>query len=92
MDERIEELRREIDRIDDEILKWVALRLERVLAVGDYKREHDLELYDPERERRILERIASRAPAPLDPQSVRRVFERLIDESRRAEQKRMRGE
>jgi chorismate mutase len=92
VDERIEELRREIDRIDDEILKWVALRLERVLAVGDYKREHDLELYDPERERRILERIASRAPAPLDPQSVRRVFERLIDESRRAEQKRMRGE
>ena len=90
--ERLEELRREIDHIDDEILKWVALRLERVLAVGDHKREHHLELYDPERERRILERIASRAPAPLDPQSVRRIFERLIDESRHAEQKRMRGE
>jgi chorismate mutase len=90
--DRLEELRREIDEIDDEILKWVARRLEKVLAVGDIKKQCGLDAYDPDRERRILDRLASRTLAPLDPQAVRRVFERLIDESRRAEQLRMRSE
>ncbi|MEZ4223459.1 MAG: chorismate mutase [Polyangiaceae bacterium] len=90
--ERLEELRREIDRIDDEILKWVAERLDRVMAVGDYKREHGLGVYDPNREREILDRLAARAPGTLDGQAVRRIFERLIDESRHAEQRRVRGE
>ena len=92
MEDGLEELRREIDDIDDEILKWVARRLEKVLAVGDLKKRHGLNAYDPDRERLILDRLANRAPAPLDPQAVRRVFERLIDESRTAEQIRMRGE
>lgn len=90
MQDRLEELRREIDRLDDEILRLIAQRLERVLAVGDYKREHAVAVYDPERERRILERLVAQAPAPLEPDIVRRVFERVIDESRRAEQARVR--
>ncbi len=92
MDDRLEALRREIDEIDDEILKWVARRLEKVLAVGDFKKRNHLDAYDPDRERKILDRLGSRAPAPLEPQAVRRIFERLIDESRRAEQIRMRSE
>ncbi|MBX3129155.1 MAG: chorismate mutase [Polyangiaceae bacterium] len=91
MQDRLEELRREIDRLDDEILRLIAQRLERVLAVGDYKREHAVAVYDPERERRILERLVAQAPAPLEPDIVRRVFERVIDESRRAEQARVRA-
>jgi chorismate mutase len=37
-----------------------------------------------------LERLAEQAPRPLDGQTVRRVFERLIDESRRLEQRHVR--
>ncbi len=91
MEDRLEALRHEIDAVDEEILKLIALRLEKVLAVGDHKREHGLAIYDPERERLILDRLAARAPSPLEPDIVRRVFERLIDESRRAEQRRVRS-
>jgi chorismate mutase len=54
--------------------------------VGDYKRKNSLPVYDPERERSLLERLSRAARPPLDADTVRRVFERLIDESRRIEQ------
>jgi chorismate mutase len=82
----IDDLRREIDEIDRQILELLAARVRVVLAVGDYKRRNGVAVYDPERERNLLARLASLAPAPLDGDTVRRIFERLIDESRRLEQ------
>jgi chorismate mutase len=83
----LEALRREIDEIDRQILELLASRMRLVLSVGDYKRERELAVYDPERERRVLERLAREAPSPLTAESVRRIFERLIDESRHVEQR-----
>ena len=82
----LEALRREIDAIDRKLLELIAARVRVVLSVGKFKREHELPVYDPEREQRVLERLAQAAPSPLTEQSVRRIFERLIDESRRVEQ------
>jgi chorismate mutase len=82
----IDDLRREIDEIDRQILDLLAARVRVVLAVGDYKRRNGVAVYDPERERSLLARLASLAPEPLDGDTVRRIFERLIDESRRLEQ------
>jgi chorismate mutase len=82
----LDELRRKIDEIDAEILELVAARVRVVLAVGDHKRRHGLAVYDPERERRLLERLCEHPPPPLDRDTVRRVFERVVDEARRIEQ------
>jgi chorismate mutase len=82
----IDDLRRAIDEIDRQILELLAARVRVVLAVGDYKRRNGVAVYDPERERNLLARLASLAPEPLDGDTVRRIFERLIDESRRLEQ------
>jgi chorismate mutase len=82
----LDQLRRAIDSVDQEVLKLVAKRVELVLRIGEYKREHQLAVYDAERERQMLDRLAQQAPAPLSGETVRRVFERLIDESRRVEQ------
>jgi chorismate mutase len=81
------ELRRAIDDVDRKILELVAERVRLVLEVGDVKRGTQMTVYDPERERRVLESLVQRAPAPLDATTVRRVFERLIDECRRLEQR-----
>ena len=83
----LDDLRRDIDEVDREILRLLARRMQLVLQVGDYKRKHDLAVYDPERERRMLERLASNSPAPLSAESAKRIFERLIDESRSLEQR-----
>jgi chorismate mutase len=87
----LEHLREDIDRIDRQILELVAERVRIVLKVGDLKREHDLQVYDPDRERRLTQRLGELAPAPLDASTVRRVFERIIDESRRLEQQHVSG-
>ena len=79
-------MRSEIDALDEQILELVAARIRIVLKVGDYKRARGMNVYDPERERKMLERLCSQAPEPLDADTVRRIFERLIDESRRIEQ------
>lgn len=82
----LEALRRRIDELDVRILQLVAERVKVVLAVGQFKRDHQIAAYDPERERSMLERLCGEAPEPLDAGTVRRIFERLIDESRRIEQ------
>jgi chorismate mutase len=82
----LEELRRAIDEVDRKLLDLMAERARLVLAVGDIKRARQMAVYDPDRERRVLERLGLLAPAPLDAATVRRVFERLIDEMRRLEQ------
>ena len=82
----LEALRRSIDEIDTRLLALIEERVKLVLAVGDYKREKGLPIYDPERERKLIDRLTNDARPPLEPGTVRRIFERLIDESRRLEQ------
>lgn len=82
----LEELRRSIDAVDQQILKLLHERVRLVMAVGEYKRERDMPVYDPERERALLERLCGAAEPPLDADTIRRIFERLVDESRRIEQ------
>ena len=80
-------LRRSIDEVDSRLLELIHERVRLVLEVGVYKSKHGLAIYDPERERRLLERLTALAQPPLEPDTVRRIFERLIDESRRLEQR-----
>jgi chorismate mutase len=80
------ELRRSIDAIDQQILKLLHERVRLVMLVGEYKRERGMDVYDPVRERALLDRLCEAAEPPLDAETIRRIFERLIDESRRIEQ------
>ena len=83
----LDELRRAIDAVDTRLLELIQERVRLVLAVGAYKVRNGLAIYDPERERRMLERLTALAQPPLEPDTIRRIFERLIDESRTLEQR-----
>lgn len=82
----IDSLRGEIDRLDEQILELVSRRISLVRAIGEYKRARGLPVYDAERERAVIQRLTQAAPSGVEPQVVRRVFERIIDESRGIEQ------
>jgi len=82
----LDELRRRIDAVDQSILKLLHERVGLVMAVGEYKRERGIAVYDPERERALLERLSKAAEPPLDAHTIRSIFERIVDESRRIEQ------
>lgn len=82
----IDNMRSEIDRVDAQILDLIVRRISLVRRIGEYKRERGLPVYDAERERLVIQRLTQAVPEELDPQVIRRVFERIIDESRGVEQ------
>jgi chorismate mutase len=82
----LDELRRDIDAVDQQILKLLHERARLVLQVGEYKRERAMQVYDPARERSLLDRLGGAARPPLNEGVVRRIFERIVDEFRRMEQ------
>jgi chorismate mutase len=86
IDPELDALRRAIDDVDRRILDLIAERVGIVLKVGEFKRQRSLPIYDPERERAMIEHLIRIAPKPLNSEIVRRIFERVIDESRRIEQ------
>jgi chorismate mutase len=87
----IEQLRKEIDRLDGELLRIFNERASLALRIGEIKKDRDLPVYDPERERRIFERMRAANPGPLENEAIIRLFERVIDESRRLERIRTKG-
>jgi chorismate mutase len=81
----VEDLRRRIDVIDDQIMKLLNSRSACAVEIGRAKRQLGIAVYQPGREAWILERAEANNPGPLDSGAVRRVFERVIDEGRRLE-------
>jgi len=66
-------------------MKLLNARSACAVEIGRLKRQVGQPVYQPEREKWILERVERNNPGPLDSGAVRRVFERVIDESRRLE-------
>jgi len=88
----IDDIRREIDRLDCELLRIFNQRAGLALQIGEIKKELNLPIYDPSREKRIFDKMKAENPGPLDDGAIVRLFERVIDESRRLERIRTRGE
>jgi len=81
----IEEARREIDRIDGELVRLLSERAENVRTIGDAKRRLGEPIYQPDREEKVFERVLAANSGPLDDGAIRRLFERIVDEARRLE-------
>ncbi len=87
----IEQLRVEIDRLDGELLRIFNERASLALKIGEIKKEKGLPVYDPSREKRIFDKMQAANPGPLEDSAIVRLFERVIDESRRLERIRTKG-
>lgn len=81
----IEGWRRRIDEIDLEILYLLNKRAEFTSEIGKIKKQKRLPVYSPEREELIVRRMTNSNPGPLSNDGVRRIYERIIDESRKLE-------
>ena len=84
----IEELRTRIDVIDEQLVRLLNVRVACAVEVGRLKHEAGMAIYQPERETQVLTRVrasATELSGPLEAEAVVRIFERVIDEARRAE-------
>jgi chorismate mutase-like protein len=81
--------RRRIDEIDRKLVELLNERSRCALEIGKIKQTEHLPLYQPEREREVLENAERVNPGPLSDAAIRRLFERIIDEARSAEREAM---
>ena len=81
--------RRRIDEIDRKLVELLNERSRCALEIGKIKQAENLPLYQPDREREVLENAERANPGPLSDAAVRRLFERIIDEARSAEREAM---
>jgi chorismate mutase len=81
--------RHKIDEIDRKLVELLNERSRCALEIGRLKRVSALPLYQPEREREILESVERANHGPLPDTAIRRLFERILDEARSVERKAM---
>jgi len=80
-------LRRKIDEIDEQILRFLKERVEVCRSVGKMKREHGLPVRDYEREDELYANVMRRASElGLNPQEVKAVYREIIAMSIRAQE------
>lgn len=74
----LEELRKNIDEIDDELLKLFEKRMEITHNVAQYKIENGMNVFQSARENEIIEKVRSKAPNGLE-NSVETLFTTIMD-------------
>jgi len=84
-DVAIDELRKRIDALDDALLRIFNERARLAIEIGHVKKELGMAVFDPTREKHIFIRMRNDNPGPLDDEAIVRLFERVVDESRRLE-------
>ena len=81
----IDDLRRRIDAIDEQLVALLNARADCALAIGQEKKLAGMEVYQPDREAEVLKHVQVVNGGPLDNGAMKRLFERVIDEARRLE-------
>lgn len=78
--------RTEIDQLDRELVAVLNRRAECVLALAPLKREQDVPVFEPDREKRVHDNIRSANNGPLGQESLARIYEAVIKEMRELQQ------
>lgn len=81
----LEQLRRQIDLLDAQLVALLNARATHALAIGRLKEAAGLPVYQPTREADVLANVRAHNTGPLDAAAMTRLFERIIDEARRLE-------
>ena len=81
----LERLRGAIDRLDEVLVRLLNQRALYAVEIGQWKKILAIPVYSPEREKDVLARVERCGEGPLHALTIRRLFERIIDESRRVE-------
>lgn len=84
-DEVLNAIRKDIDRIDDEICKALQKRMELVFQVGKHKHTQKSSIYRPKREQEIIKRLAKFADSNLSHEAIRAIYQEIFATSRNVE-------
>lgn len=83
----MEPWRQRIDEIDRTVLRLLNERAQCANVIGSIKKKLGMPVYVPSREEDVLRNVCESNEGPLTEEAVRRLFERVIDETRSLERR-----
>jgi chorismate mutase len=75
----IPEWRKKIDELDRQLVELLSERARAAVEIGRLKRDTNLPIYEPERERIVFENVREMNRGPLPGPDLVRIFERIMD-------------
>lgn len=78
----LSDLRSQIEKVDDQLLSLLEIRISISQSIGLYKREHQLPICDPVREKELLKSYRSRVK-PENADDIEELYRLIFDISKR---------
>jgi len=75
----IADWRKKIDEIDRKLVEMLNQRAAAAQEIGRLKRVSDLPIYEPDRERIVLEQVQGANQGPLQHRHLMQIYERIMD-------------
>jgi len=75
----IEDWRKKIDELDRKLVALLNDRAQAAVEIGKLKRETNLPVYEPDRERVVFGNVQETNRGPLPSRDLVRIYERIID-------------
>lgn len=74
----LDDIRKQIDSIDSQLLELLAQRVDCVHTVGEIKKAEGLQIYAPEREELLLQKLVSMSDSRIPEKSVRAIYREIM--------------
>ena len=75
----ISEWRKKIDELDRKLAALLNERASAAIEIGRLKRNTKLPIYEPDRERAVIENVQQSSGGPLGKRDLAQIFERIMD-------------
>jgi chorismate mutase-like protein len=75
----IEDWRKKIDELDRKLVALLSERARAAVEIGRLKRDTNLPVYEPDRERLVLGNVQEANRGPLPDRDLVRIYERIMD-------------
>ena len=85
-DVRLTNIRSAIDSVDRRIIELLQERATLASEIGEVKKQIGMPILDPAREGKIRKKLSEGTQGPMNPDSLVRIFEVIMAESRRLQE------
>jgi|UniRef100_A0A6C0J6T1 monofunctional chorismate mutase len=79
----MDEFRKSIDLIDNQLMELLINRLHIVKEIGEYKRENNLPILDKNREQLIYDKINNKYISDVENNFVKSIYIKLMEETKK---------
>ncbi|ALX48381.1 bifunctional 3-deoxy-7-phosphoheptulonate synthase/chorismate mutase [Lentibacillus amyloliquefaciens] len=81
MSNELEQLRENLDGVNNELLKLINQRAETVQKIGEVKEKQSINRYDPVRERKMLNELTEKNDGPFENSTIEHIFKEIFKAS-----------